>query len=324
MSNEIDRRELLQLMSVGGVVFASSLLLRSLGGCSSATSSSARRGAAGAGQRADEARAALEDFFFLQLSDTHWGFSGPMVNPNADVELRHAVAAINASAIKPDFVIFTGDLTHTTDDATERRRRMTEFKQIVGDLDVPLVKFMPGEHDAAADAGAVYSDIFGDMHYSFDHKGIHFVALDNVSDPMAKIGDAQLAWLKADLQTLEADTPIVVFAHRPLWDLKPAWDWATVDGAAALEILMPYPYVTVFFGHIHQTRHHTTDHIQHHAAQSLMFALPAPETEGMRMPVPWDASMPEKNLGYRRVEATPEPDAYTLTELPLAGTGDAG
>jgi hypothetical protein len=320
MSTALDRRDLLKLIGVGGVAYASSLF-PGLSGCASGGASSlpAKSGASGA--QAVAPRGPTEDFFFMQLSDTHWGFSGPAVNPNAALELGQAVAAINGVPAKPDFVIFTGDLTHTTDDGDQRRNRMGEFQRIVSALDVPLVKFMPGEHDAAADAGAAYQEFFGDLHYAFDHKGIHFIALDNVSDPMAQLGAAQLAWLRADLAAHDRAAPIVVFTHRPLWDLKPEWDWATADGAKAIEILMPYENLTVFFGHIHQELHHTTGHIAHHAARSLMFALPAPETTGTRAPVPWNAAQPELGLGYRSVEAKLEPDAYALNELPLTAAG---
>jgi hypothetical protein len=319
MSNVLDRRDLLKLIGVGGVAYASSLF-PSLTGCASGGPASlpAKSGASGA--RSVAPRGPTEDFFFMQLSDTHWGFTGA-ANPNSALELGRAVAAINGVAAKPDFLIFTGDLTHTTDDGDQRRKRMGEFRDIVSALDVPLVKFMPGEHDAAPDAGAAYREFFGDLHYAFDHKGIHFVALDNVSDPMAKLGDAQLAWLHDDLAALDREAPIVVFTHRPLWDLKPEWDWTTADGAKAIEILMPYQNVSVFFGHIHQELHHTTGHIAHHAARSLIFALPTPETTGMRAPLPWDAARPELGLGYRSVEAKLEPDAYELSEFPLSAAG---
>src|SRR6185369_13906265 len=127
-----------------------------------------------------------------------------------------AVASVNALAQQPDFIVFTGDLTHTTDDPVERRRRLAEFRDIVAALRVKPVYFMPGEHDASLDRGAAFQEFFGATHYTFDHKGVHFIALDNVSDPGAKIGDEQLAWLKADLDKLDKKTPIVVLTHRPL------------------------------------------------------------------------------------------------------------
>src|SRR6266568_2011502 len=75
-----------------------------------------------------------------------------------------------------------------------------------------------GGHDASLDQGQAFQENFGATHYSFDHKGIHFAVIDNVSDPQAAIGDAQLDWLLKDLKPLSAGAPIVVFTHRPLFD----------------------------------------------------------------------------------------------------------
>ncbi len=291
----LDRRNFLKLGAVGGgAVFLSGLYGSSLA----------------AGQ--------ISDFYFVQLSDTHWGFSGPP-NPDAANTLRKAVAAVNALAIAPDFIVFTGDLTHTTDDPKERRQRMAQFRDIVGALKVKTVHFMPGEHDAALDNGAAFKEFFGPTHYSFDHKGVHFIALDNVSDPGAKIGETQLAWLAQDLAGRAQDAPIVVLTHRPLFDLEPKWDWATRDGDKALALLMPHPNVTVFYGHIHQEHHHQTGHIAHHAAKSLIFPLPAPGSQEKRTPLPWDPAAPGKGLGFREIEADPASARYTIAEKLVEG-----
>src|SRR5213083_158410 len=126
----IDRRQFLQLTALGGgAVFACGLA-----GCAQMPGMAAQR-----------------DFYFVQLSDTHWGFNGPVVNPDARGTLPKAIAAVNALEVPPDFIIFTGDLTHTTDDPKERRRRLAEFRDIVGALKVKQVRFMPGEHDASLD-----------------------------------------------------------------------------------------------------------------------------------------------------------------------------
>jgi 3',5'-cyclic AMP phosphodiesterase CpdA len=257
-----------------------------------------------------------DDFYFVQLSDAHWGFSGPP-NPDAANTLRKAVAAVNELSSPPDFIVFTGDLTHTTDDPKERRRRLAEFREIVSALKVKTVHFMPGEHDASLDRGAAFKEYFGDTFYSFDHKGVHFIAVDNVSDPGANIGEAQLAWMKSDLARLDKDTPIVVLTHRPLFDLAPKWDWATRDGAQAIAILMAYPKVTVFYGHIHQENHHMTGHIAHHSAKSLIFALPAPFSQEKRTPIDWDPAQPYRGLGWREVEARPASALYEIEEHPV-------
>jgi len=299
MNPSINRRDFLRLAGLGGVVFASRL-----------------SGLANAASRAGGPSGAYDDFFFVQLSDTHWGFEGPP-NPDAKGTLKKAVAAVNSLAQQPDFIVFTGDLTHTTDDPHERRKRLGEFRDIVGELKVKNVHFMPGEHDASLDWGKAYQEFFGKTHYTFDHKGVHFIVLDNVSDPAAMIGEEQLQWLADDLQRLPKDARIVVFTHRPLFDLYPQWDWATRDGAKVVELLMPHPNVTVFYGHIHQENHHMTQHIAHHSAKSLIFPLPAPGSQPKRTPLPWDSTQPYQGLGWREVEAELKTAEYTLTEFPV-------
>ena len=262
------------------------------------------------------AAAATEDFYFVQLSDVHWGFDGPE-NPDARGTLPKAIAAVNALAEPPDFVIFTGDLTHTTEDPVERRKRMREFQERARELKVKDVKFIPGEHDAALDHGKAFREFFGPTRWTFDHKGVHFVALDNVSDPAARLGDDQLAWLADDLRQQPPDARIVVFTHRPLFDLYPQWDWATRDGARAVEQLAAKRNVVVFYGHIHQEHHHMTGAVAHHSAKSLMFPLPAPGSQPKRTPVAWDPAQPYKGLGWREVEVEPARAAYVISERPV-------
>jgi len=298
--NNIDRRDFLKLAGLGGVVFASGLGLKTF--------------AAGSG--ANKANG-VEEFSFVQLSDTHWGFDGPSINPDSQGTLKKAIAAVNGLDQQPDFVVFTGDLTHITENGKQRRDRMSEFRDIAGGLKTKTIHFMAGEHDASLDRGDAYQEFFGKLNYTFDHKGVHFVVLDNVSDPAAVVGEAQLTWLQTDLKKLKDDAPIVVLTHRPLFDLYPQWDWTTKDGSAAINILMPYKNVTVFYGHIHQEHHHMTGHIAHHAAKSLMFPLPAPGSAPKRAPLPWDAASPYKGLGFRDVEADARKASYRITEQPV-------
>jgi 3',5'-cyclic AMP phosphodiesterase CpdA len=300
MSTAIDRREFMQLAGlatagIAGAVFASRVR----------------------GVHTAAAETPGDDFMFLQMSDTHWGFSGAAANPNAAVTLQKAVASVNALERQPDFIVFTGDLTHTTDDAQERRKRLAQFQKIVSKLKVKDVRFMAGEHDASLDNGEAYREFFGDLHYTFDHKGIHFIVLDNVSDPGGAIGTAQLKWLRADLAHVDPEAPIVVLTHRPLFDLAPDWDWATRDGAQAIQALASHEYVTVFYGHIHQEHHHQTGHIAHHAAKSLMFPLPAPGSVQKKAPIPWNPAKPYNGLGFRTVQTNAGGAPYSLTELPV-------
>ena len=295
MGYQANRRDVLRLLGVGGVVFASGLA-----------------GAQGTRRK----RQAADDFFFLQLSDTHWGYAG-VSNGKADIVLPTAIETINGVAARPDFIVFTGDLTHTTDDDAVRRKRMTEFKQLAARLKVPVLHFLAGEHDAAKDAGRAFHDLFGSSHYAFDHKGIHFIALDNVSDPAGAVGAAQIDWLAADLKRTPAAVPVVVFTHRPLFDLYPQWEWSTQDGAKVIDVLSSRKNVTVFYGHIHQEHHHLTGDIAHHAARSLIFALPPPGSVPKKVPVTWDPTAPFRGLGYRQVAAGTEA-APALIELPVS------
>jgi len=298
----MNRRDFMQLAAAGGgAVFFSALT----------------RGAIAAEATGGGAAPASE-LYFVQLSDTHWGYQGP-ANPDAANTLRKAVAAVNALERQPEFIVFTGDLTHTTDDPAERRRRLAEFRTIVGDLKVRNVRFLAGEHDASLDNGAAFKEFFGPTYYSFDHQGVHFVAVDNVSDPGALIGDTQLEWLRGDLAKQDKNAAIVVLTHRPLFDLAPKWDWATRDGDKAIEILMPYQNLTVFYGHIHQENHHQTGHIAHHSAKSLIFPLPAPGSQDKRTPLAWDPAQPDKGLGFRGVAANVRTAATTIHEFPAGG-----
>jgi Calcineurin-like phosphoesterase len=301
MSEIHGRRDFIRLLGFGGAVFASGLG----GAC---------------GEVVRKSGGAEDDLFFVQLSDTHWGFKGPP-NPEAANTLRQAVEAVNALPRQPEFIVFTGDLTHTTDDDVERRRRMAEFKSIVAGLRTQAQYFMPGEHDASLDAGKAFQESFGATHYSFERKGIHFAVLDNVSDPGAALGPAQLDWLLADLKPLPPEAPIVVFTHRPLFDLAPQWDWATKDGSKAIDLLQHWKNVTVFYGHIHQEHHFRTGAIAHHAAQSLIFPLPPPLSQPKRAPVPWDPAHPRRGLGFREVAADGTRLVLTLKEDSLEGPG---
>ncbi|MGH9823108.1 MAG: metallophosphoesterase family protein [Blastocatellia bacterium] len=297
----MDRRDFLKLAGIGGVVFASGLGFNALGSNSS-----------GAGKTDD-------DFYFVQLSDTHWGFQGPPVNPDSQGTLKKAIAAVNSLEVKPDFVVFTGDLTHISEDPKVRHDRMDQFRDIIGGLQVKTVHLMAGEHDASLDRGDAYQQFFGKLHYSFAHKGVQFVVLDNVSDPAGAVGAEQLGWLKSELGRVKKQTPVVVLTHRPLFPLYPQWDWTTKDGQDVIDALMGHPNVTVFYGHIHQENHHQTGHISHHAAKSLMFPLPAPGAAPKRAPIPWDASSPYKGLGFREVTARLK-GQDDLKELPIIGS----
>jgi 3',5'-cyclic AMP phosphodiesterase CpdA len=252
-------------------------------------------------------------FTFIQLSDIHWGFSGPTINPDARGTLVKTIALVNSLNPQPDFIVCTGDLTHTTDDRVERRRRMTELREQLQALKVKDVRFLPGEHDAALDTGATYREVFGPSHYAFDHQGIHFIVLDNVSSPLSSVDDSQMQWLTSDLSKLDkAKARVVVLTHRPLFDLYPDWDWWTQNGAKVTAALAPFKDVQVFYGHIHQNNDHVEGSVTQHAARGLMYPLPAPGSLPKKAPMPWDSLQPYRGLGFRQVSVTPT--GYVLTE----------
>jgi len=169
---------------------------------------------------------------------------------------------------------------------------------------------MPGEHDASLDKGEAYQEFFGATPLHIRPQGRAFHRSRQCFDPTAAIGEEQLAWLAADLKQHKPSDRIVVFTHRPLFDLYPQWDWATRDGAKAVEMLMPFQNVVVFYGHIHQENHHMTGHIAHHAAQSLIFPLPAPGSQPSACRSP---GTPTRPIAARRARCDCG-HTYTLTD----------
>ena len=240
-------------------------------------------------------------FSFVQFSDTHVGFEGPP-DPLGTKAFEQAVAAVNALPRQPELILFTGDLTHDSEKEGESLARMKRFQEIAAGLKVKNLKFIPGEHDAGLDGGMLYRTVFGATHYAFDHRGVHFIGLDNVSQGKPVVGPEQLAWLRKDLARFGKDAPIVVFTHRPLFDLKPEWEWYTGDGDEVMNLLAPYQNVTVLYGHIHRQHEFQDGHARHLAARSLIFAFPDPALTEDKKPNPFDKGAPFKNLGIRRVD----------------------
>ena len=213
---------------------------------------------------------------FVQISDSHIGFNKP-ANPDVTGTLQAAIDKIGALETQPDFVLHTGDLTHGSHPA--------EFDTVDQMLTASKrqIYYVPGEHDTSTDDGKAYLERYGKSTkgsgwYSFDQKGVHFIGLVNVMalEGLGKIGADQLAWLKDDLSGRKASTPIVVFAHIPLWTVYPQWGWGTEDGAEALSYLKRFGSVTVLNGHIHQTMQKVEGNVTFHTAMSTAFPQPAP------------------------------------------------
>jgi 3',5'-cyclic AMP phosphodiesterase CpdA len=262
-------------------------------------------------------------FRVFQLSDTHVGWDGAL----GTTAFERAVDVVNGLAPAPDLVLFTGDLTHDTEKPGEHAERMRRFQEIAGRLKVPKVYQVPGEHDAGLDGGELFRNVFGPTFYSFDHKGFHFIALDNVSRAKPEVGPEQRGWLAKDLARFPKSTPIVVFTHRPLFDLRPDWEWFTRDGGEVMNLLAPYENVTILYGHIHREDERTIGNARLFAARSLCFAFPDPQGPAEKKAIPFDKAEPFKNLGIRQVQAssgkkgaTVEVNEVSLDARELSGT----
>jgi 3',5'-cyclic AMP phosphodiesterase CpdA len=253
-------------------------------------------------------------FTFLQLSDAHVGFNGPPA-PLGTQAFEHAVELVNKLPKAPDLVLFTGDLTHDSEDKDLHSKRMELFKQITSRMNAGKVYYVPGENDAGLDGGQLYREHFGETYYSFDHRGVHFIALDNVSQGKPRIGAEQLAWLKKDLSRFHKSAPIVVFTHRPLFDLKPEWEWFTNDGDDVMNAVSSYRNLTVLYGHIHRRQVTQLAGTTHYGANSLIFAFPDPDSGVEKKPLPFDKSRPFANLGARRIHEGARPVGVEEIEL---------
>jgi 3',5'-cyclic AMP phosphodiesterase CpdA len=304
MSNPLDRRSFLKIMGA-------SLGFGALYRVAPALAASAP-GKAFARELARRNGEGVTPFSFVQLSDTHVGFSGPP-NPTGTAAFERAVEIVNRLPQAPELVLFTGDLTHDTEEPGEHAARMRRFQEIAGRLKVPVRKAVPGEHDAGLDGGVLFREHFGETSYSFDHRGVHFVALDNVSRAKPEVGAERVAWLEKDVARYSATTPIVVFTHRPLFDLKPEWEWFTRDGDLVMKALSAHENVTVLYGHIHREHVHEEPRSRHLAARSLVFAFPDPDATSEKKPLPFDAAHPFRNLGARVVHADRGASPATLS-----------
>jgi 3',5'-cyclic-AMP phosphodiesterase len=221
------------------------------------------------------------DFSFVQVSDSHIGFKN---DPNKDVTatFQTAIDKINTMPTAPEFLIHTGDLTHLS-----KADQFDTVSQVMKSSKASQMYYVPGEHDVIGDNGKSYLNRFGkgtsgSGWQSFDYKGVHFIGLVNVVNLQAgglgTLGAEQLAWMKKDVQGLSKSTPVIVFAHIPLWAVYPAWGWATDDSTEALSYLKDFGSVTVLNGHIHQILQKVEGSVTFHTARSTAFPQPAPGT----------------------------------------------
>ena len=238
---------------------------------------------------------AKADFAFAQISDSHIGFN-KAANPDVTATLREAIAKLNALPRAPEFVLHTGDLSQLS-----KPDEFDTLDESLKDVRTGAIYYVPGEHDVLNDNGAQFRQRYGkatkgDGWYSFDHRGVHFIGLVNVlnlkAGGLGYLGPDQLAWLKDDLSHLKHSTPIVVFAHIPLWSVYPAWGWGTDDSEQALAYLKKFGSVTVLNGHIHQVMQKVEGNVTFHTAMSTAFPQPAPGSA----PSPGPMKVPDDRL----------------------------
>lgn len=262
---------------------------------------------------------------FVQISDSHIGFDKP-ANTDVTGTLRAAIAKIKSETEPPAFVLHTGDLTHLSKD--------TEFdtlQSVLSELSMPVF-YVPGEHDVLEDDGKRYLERFGkgtsgSGWHSFDKDGVHFIGLVNVvnlkAGGLGTLGPEQLEWLEKDVKRLSSSTPIVVFAHIPLWSVYPEWGWGTDDSERALSYLKRFGSVSVLNGHIHQVMQKVEGHVTFHTAMSTAFLQPAPGTAASPGPMQVADDRLRKVLGLSRMSFHDVNHPIAITDLPLEAESPA-
>lgn len=273
------------------------------------------------GTGAAEAATGHAPISFVQISDTHVGFSKP-ANPDPVATLRETIAHVRALPRTPDFIVHTGDVTHL---ATPEQ--FDHARQLLAELPAPTF-FIPGEHDLAGGSDprpfltAFGKETRGDGWFSFDLHGVHVIGLVNVvrlgDHGQGTLGRDQLDWLKADLTGLSASTPIVLIAHFPLWGLYPEWGWGTSDATEAFGYLARFGSVTALNGHIHQIQRHLEGKVQFHTARSTAYPQPAPGQGPGPGPLALPAEQLRSAIGYSSAEVRHAPSPLAITDATLA------
>lgn len=308
----IDRRGFLSCMAWAGT----GLIWTMVGGVPTSKLFAA---SAGASYGAPSNGNAAGSFSFVQISDSHIGFN-KAANQDVAGTLKLAIDKINGLPGQPELLLHTGDITQTSKPA-----EFDAAVEIIKNAKIGATFYVPGEHDTALDDGALYLQRFGQGTagrgwYSFDHKGVHFVGLNNVVqiDAMGKLGSDQVAWLKSDLAQLSSSTPIVIFAHIPLWMVYPDWGWGTEDGTEALSYLKRFGSVTVLNGHIHQVVQKVEGKVAFHTATSTAFPQPAPGTAPHAGPMVVPAGKLKSVLGITAVNYVTRHSHLAIVDSPLA------
>jgi 3',5'-cyclic AMP phosphodiesterase CpdA len=273
---------------------------------------------------AAEAQTPAASFNFVQISDTHIGFKG---EANKDVlgSFEAAITRIKVLDPKPAFIIHTGDITHT-----QKPGAFDIVTEALKGAGVERTFYIPGENDVFADGGTEYLNRFaagrpGHGWQSFDYQGVHFVGLINVlnfkAGGLGNIGPEQLAWLERDVAGLSSSTPVVVYAHVPLWSVYPKWGWVTDDGTQALGYLKRFGSVTVLNGHIHQIMQKVEGNFTFHTARSTAFPQPAPGVGPGPGPLKVAVEKLQGMLGIREVSYVAGKNALAVVDSSLGSGG---
>ena len=258
---------------------------------------------------------------FVQISDSHMGFNKP-ANPDVVGTLKAAVEKINGLTVAPEFLIHTGDISHLS-----KPEEFDTVDQILKDASAKEVFYVPGEHDVLNDDGKQYLERYGKGSrgsgwYSFDKKGVHFIGLVNVlnlkAGGLGTLGQEQLGWLEDDVKQLKSSTPIVVFAHIPLWAVYPEWGWGTEDSAQALAYLKRFGSVSVLNGHIHQIMQKVEGNVTFHTAASTAFPQPQPGKADSPGPLKVPAEQLRSVLGITSVNYVQGRQALAVVDSTLA------
>jgi predicted phosphodiesterase len=307
----IDRRNFLSCMAWAGT----GLLWTMAGGVPASRLFAATAGAAG-GLGTHEP--ATSGFSFVQISDSHIGFN-KAANQDVTGTLKLALDKINGLPAEPDLLLHTGDITHSS-----KAAEFDTAQQLIKGARAGETFYVPGEHDIATDDGAMYRERFGkgtqgSGWYSFTHKGVHFIGLNNCQqvDAMGLLGADQLSWLKGDLASLSPSTPIVIFAHIPLWMVYPEWGWGTPDAAEALTHLKRFGSVTVLNGHIHQVVQKVEGNVAFHTAASTAFPQPAPGSAPHAGPMVVPAGKLKSVLGIAEIRYIAKHSHLAIVDAPL-------
>ena len=262
------------------------------------------------------------DLSFVQISDSHIGFDKP-ANPDVTATLREAIAKINGLNQPPAFVLHTGDLSHLS-----KPSEFDTLDQTLKSIRTEKIFYVPGEHDVLNDNGEQYRERYGkgtlgDGWYSFDQKGVHFIGLVNVMNLKAgglgTLGKEQLEWLEGDVKLLKSSTPVVVFAHIPLWSVYPDWGWGTDDSAQALSYLKHFGTVSVLNGHIHQVMQKVEGNVTFHTAMSTAFPQPQPGTAPSPGPMKVPADKLRELLGLANVNFVSGKQTLAVVDSTLQG-----